>query len=296
MSYINTSNSNLSKLSKWSEERNLYDFDNGITPISQTFKVLEELGELYAGLLRNNDDQIKDGIGDTQIASYNLSKIFELFKFEQNDNITPIEHKMLLALHNIGEMSTSILLKREDMFSNALTRLLTLVDDISKSKGYQQYECLDAAFNVIKDRQGVMLNRNFVKAEDSTAFDCNNNNIDNTLSVENKMFANAFMNALYLVDSLESAEILSHKLYNANSKHSASDVRKYVCEVIQKYFANTLNTSTFGISKMQSNISMFLSVIFDNEAEKQFIEQRIFPKLELNSQDKQTTKGYKTIL
>jgi hypothetical protein len=31
-----------------------------------------------------------------------------------------------------------------------------------------------------------MLNRNFVKAEDSTAFDCNSKNIDNALSIENK--------------------------------------------------------------------------------------------------------------
>jgi hypothetical protein len=40
-----------------------------------------------------------------------------------------------------------------------------------------------------------MLNRNFVKAEDSTAFDCSSKNIDNDISIENKQFAKLELNS-----------------------------------------------------------------------------------------------------
>lgn len=165
-SYDKTSADILDNIKQWSTDRNMYSFADGISPISQTFKVIEELGELYAGILRNNDEQIKDGIGDTQIASFNLRQIFDKFKFSQNSNLTAAEHTMLLALHNMGELATSILLRREDNFTLSLDRFLSLIDTISMSKNYEQYECMEAAYNVIKTRQGKMINRNFVKAED----------------------------------------------------------------------------------------------------------------------------------
>ena len=204
--------STLDKVRRWSDARNFYDFDNGIAPIPQTFKVLEELGELYAGLLRNNEHEIKDGIGDINIASFNLRTIFEKFKFSQHTTLTADEHNMLLAMHNIGELATSILLKREDMFSNSLDRVLSAVDAIATSKTYDKNDCMLAAYETIKDRQGKMINRNFVKHEDLAKVEFNN---AKHLLINTENFADALLqkvNSLMTFSSETIANLYNHIL------------------------------------------------------------------------------------
>ena len=48
----------------WAHQRNLI---SGSTPEKQMVKLLEEVGELAAGVARNNGSKIIDGIGDTVV-------------------------------------------------------------------------------------------------------------------------------------------------------------------------------------------------------------------------------------
>ena len=51
----------IGKIEQWAEDRNLI---SGSTPQKQFIKLMEEFGELCAGIARNDKEKIKDSIGD----------------------------------------------------------------------------------------------------------------------------------------------------------------------------------------------------------------------------------------
>jgi len=97
--------SKFNNIRKWAEDRNLIE---GSTPEKQFIKLIEETGELAAGLARSNQDKIKDGIGDIVV-------------------------------------------------------VLTIM---SGQLGFSIEECIDLAWDEIKDRKGKMINGVFVKEAD----------------------------------------------------------------------------------------------------------------------------------
>src|SRR5690554_6118583 len=94
----------IEKVEKWFIDRGLDKAD----PTKQMLKLYEEMGEVSAGLARNDIDEIKDGIGDVLVVLIGLS-------MQMNIDIT---------------------------------------------------ECLEIAYNEIKDRKGKLVNGVFVKEED----------------------------------------------------------------------------------------------------------------------------------
>ena len=62
----------------WAKERNLYEKGDTKT---QTLKLIEEAGELSKGVLKNNKEDIIDGIGDCVVVLTNLSAMYG-FKIE----------------------------------------------------------------------------------------------------------------------------------------------------------------------------------------------------------------------
>lgn len=89
---------------KWAEDRNLL---NGSTRKDQMVKLVEEIGELAAGIAKGKEDLVKDSIGDA-----------------------------LVVLTIIAEQS-----------------------------GTSIEECLNLAWNEIKDRKGKMMDGIFIKEE-----------------------------------------------------------------------------------------------------------------------------------
>jgi hypothetical protein len=108
----------------------------------------------------------KDGIGDTIIATINFDEVVNRHGFNQIESISKEEHKLLLALCEIGEMSKNILLKRQDLLEAASLRFTSLIRQIEKDSNFVEHECVDYAWNIIKSRKGLMINRNFVKYDD----------------------------------------------------------------------------------------------------------------------------------
>ena len=92
------------KIRDWAIERNIDKSENAP---KQMIKIMEELGETSAALLKNNEPELKDGIGD----------------------------------------------------------VLVTVMIFAQQLGYTPAECLEAAWNEIKDRKGKTKDGVFVKDE-----------------------------------------------------------------------------------------------------------------------------------
>ena len=89
---------------EWAKEKHL----DKAEPEKQMLKVIEEVGEVGAALARNNENDLRDGIGDVVVTL------------------------IILAMQ----------------------------------KNMDLYECLNQAYNEIKNRQGKMVNGVFVKEAD----------------------------------------------------------------------------------------------------------------------------------
>lgn len=89
---------------EWAREKNL----DIAEPEKQMLKVIEEVGEVGAALARNNENDLRDGIGDVVVTL------------------------VILAMQNDMDL----------------------------------YECLNQAYNEIKDRKGKNVNGVFVKEAD----------------------------------------------------------------------------------------------------------------------------------
>lgn len=92
---------------QWAEDRNMIKPDR-LTGLAQLAKVTEELGELSAGINKNDEDKTKDSLGDIMVT------------------------------------------------------LIILAQDLN----FDLLDCLNSAYNVIKDRKGKTINGVFVKESD----------------------------------------------------------------------------------------------------------------------------------
>lgn len=93
-----------SLIREWAEQRNLYQ---NSTAEKQYLKLLEEAGELARAILKNNQEDIKDAIGDCVVVLTNLAHL----------------------------------------------------------AGVEIEECIEIAYNTIKNRTGKMINGVYVKGE-----------------------------------------------------------------------------------------------------------------------------------
>lgn len=94
----------------WANARNLIEQGD---PVTQTVKLLEEIGEIAKALLRKDIAEVRDGIGDACVV---LSNLADLVSRDQ-----PAENKFNIE------------------------------------------DCINDAYNEIKDRKGCMIDGTFVK-------------------------------------------------------------------------------------------------------------------------------------
>ena len=92
---------------QWAEDRNMIKPDR-LTGLAQLAKVTEELGELSAGINKNDEDKTKDSLGDIMVT------------------------------------------------------LIILAQDLN----FDLLDCLNIAYNVIKDRKGKVIDGSYIKESD----------------------------------------------------------------------------------------------------------------------------------
>ena len=158
---------------QWAKEREIYE---QLTPFDELLKTHEEVGELIKACYDNDKPAIQDAIGDVMITMINYCYFIEL------DAIKYIKQAVDLSV--TGYYTISYVINAH----NALGRLISLYvwnegKEISEPSGLRVFsilhylngiaylegttleECLNIAYNEIKNRKGKIINRKFIKDE-----------------------------------------------------------------------------------------------------------------------------------
>jgi hypothetical protein len=130
---------------------------------------MEESGELFEGIAKDKSELIYDALGDIQVVLIGLEQqIKNGAKISANEQ----ELELLLMVSSLGNISQKLyshvchnetqtpLIKSDIMF------LDSVINSVSLFNGTTDENCLDEAYNVIKDRKGKMIDGVFVKEED----------------------------------------------------------------------------------------------------------------------------------
>jgi len=131
---------------EWANERNLIVKDNAP---KQKLKLIEECGELAQAILKNDVKAQKDAIGDIYVVVVILAE--QLGKKIGNTHyyIDDIDWKIF----NIIDSGIS------EMFEYFLSE----INEICNNLDLDLTECVNLAYNEIKDRKGQTINGTFIK-------------------------------------------------------------------------------------------------------------------------------------
>lgn len=170
----------------WGKARNI--IGGGSTPIDQFTKGLTEAGELWSNILGGKIDKLKDDIGDTLVCltqSYGIMGIDiekalggadarmreerELYKLQGEWALKRAGFRVLRNLSSISWNIEDIQfdndienLAEDDLLGETRDMIVTL-SVVAEAQGWTLQDCLEEAYNDIKDRKGVMYNGGFVK-------------------------------------------------------------------------------------------------------------------------------------
>lgn len=141
-------------------------------PEKQVLKLYEETGELSAGLLKRNEELIKDSIGDIAVVVVGLGMMLNLDvdKIFNKPKKPPRNQTINTALTNILINATEAFYSK-DMFCKFniiqnLELIIKHINFIATESGYDFDECFEGAHQEIKDRKGKWIDGSFVKEED----------------------------------------------------------------------------------------------------------------------------------
>lgn len=152
---------------EWAEARNII---KGSSVDQQILKVVSEIGELADNLAKGRYEAAKDDVGDSMVVLYNLLAMsgvtledLDMSQWDVNNGVIAdlvnsegsYTDFVIAALHLIGEGT-------DHSFARALAVLMAIAIKI----GSTPEECLDIAYNEIKDRKGRMENGVFIKEGD----------------------------------------------------------------------------------------------------------------------------------
>lgn len=159
---------------QWAKEREIYE---ELTPFDELLKTREEVGELIKACYDNDKPAIQDAIGDTMIClinycyfrKENFNTIFlNALSLNNNTNddcviLSFSANKLLIELlHSEYKMS------KYNYTGNCYTQMLYIVkylNNIALLENTSLEECLNLAYNEIKNRTGKIINRKFIKNE-----------------------------------------------------------------------------------------------------------------------------------
>lgn len=153
----------IAKIEQWAEDRNII---KGSKPIDQAMKLFSEAGELADNIGKGRD--CRDDLGDifvvltiiTAQTGHSIS-VIEFPKWAEDTN-----KNLVLKLQ--GALFEFIEYKHNgnSFASGVLKRCINILSAIAANHGCTLEECVQIAYNDIKDRKGVMYNGTFIKESD----------------------------------------------------------------------------------------------------------------------------------
>ena len=134
---------------QWAKERKIYE---QLTPFDELLKTHEEVGELIKACYDNDKPAIQDAIGDVMVTLINYCYIID------GDAVSFFgKYKKTTYDKYAKAIYTSITIN--ETLSLIFDCLYTLADLYNTTLE----ECLNLAYNEIKDRKGKVINRKFIK-------------------------------------------------------------------------------------------------------------------------------------
>ena len=162
-------------IQEWAKERGIFDES---TDFNQLIKTHEEVGELIKACYDNDKSAIQDAIGDTMICLIN-------YCYFREENVENIINKALSKSfkNDTNHLLSAIYINKAItnlFFNEALNKYSTVkpspflsglniikhLNSIAYSANTTLEECLNIAYNEIKNRTGKMINGKFVKDEE----------------------------------------------------------------------------------------------------------------------------------
>ncbi len=162
---------------QWAYDRNLIE---GSDPISQFLKTMSEFGELADGINKNRIEEIKDGIGDVKVTLVIIAAQlgYELERGAASyfcDLDATAKSNYLAATQALGIVADSLLAgdmdyEEDEIYCRKIIAGVLYVDAIlnriANSFELTAEQCIEHAWEEIKDRNGRMVDGVFIKEGD----------------------------------------------------------------------------------------------------------------------------------
>lgn len=148
------------KIINWANERNLIKEGN---PQRQLIKTHEEIQELLLAIYNNDLDEVKDAIGDIVITLIIFCEMKGLpFEYKKGD---------MVKLKNLQKALCSLVLscynhlysEEDNYYDYHIKSMLSYLEKLAYIYDTNIEECLEYAYNNIKDIMGKVINGTFVK-------------------------------------------------------------------------------------------------------------------------------------
>ena len=159
-------------IQEWAKERKIYE---ELTPFDELLKTHEEVGELIKACYNNDKPAIQDAIGDTMVclinycyfAKIDFLEVYGQIKYENSKNLNiyyalSVNDTISFFLRNVVDRLYRPL--KATIFS-VVINILRDLQNITINVKTTLEECLNIAYNEIKNRIGKMINGKFIKDE-----------------------------------------------------------------------------------------------------------------------------------
>lgn len=161
---------------QWAKERKIYE---QLTPFDELLKTHEEVGELIKACYDNDKLAIQDAIGDVMVTMINYCYMERIDVLEQINDVLNFEgkrsySKVVLSL-SIQDSLTRLMhanfrlsgigVETPFLYFYEIITIIGYLDDIAFLENTTLEECLNIAYNEIKNRKGKIINGKFVKDE-----------------------------------------------------------------------------------------------------------------------------------
>ena len=133
---------------QWAKEKDLLKLENAP---KQRLKLLEEVGETAAAILKNNHEGVKDGIGDIFV-------VLVILNAQIDGNLEFDINKMDSSFfENLSDILKDI------AYSFSLSGEISSLNEICLRLNLDLTECANIAWDEIKDRKGNTIDGTFIK-------------------------------------------------------------------------------------------------------------------------------------
>ena len=148
----------IAKIEQWAEDRNII---NGTQPIDQAMKLFSEFGELADNVGKGRD--CRDDIGDVFVVLTIIAKQLNL-SMDDAFNFSGIGAGSLK--HAVCGLGASLHDFIEYQDQEKLTDCIEFLECTANEAKVVFTECVEIAYNDIKDRKGIVANGVFIKESD----------------------------------------------------------------------------------------------------------------------------------